>query len=73
MGTETLLRLIGDLPTETPLAFEPAFGWGWLVQLLEEYGFDRTWCPAAVQGHHLSVAAEQLGRRRDPDSVAAGG
>jgi hypothetical protein len=22
------------------VAFEAAFGWGWLVQLLEDYGFD---------------------------------
>ena len=23
-----------------PVAFEAAFGWGWLVQLLEDYGFE---------------------------------
>jgi hypothetical protein len=34
------LRLIGDLPAGTPVAFEAAFGWGWLVRLLEDYGFD---------------------------------
>jgi transposase len=39
-GTEPLLRLIGDLPSGTPVAFEATFGWGWLVQLLEDYGFD---------------------------------
>src|SRR5579859_5237644 len=39
-GAEPLLRLIGDLPSGTPVAFEAAFGWGWLVQLLEDYGFD---------------------------------
>jgi transposase len=39
-GTEPLLRLIGDLPAGTPVAFEAAFGWGWLVQLLEDYGFE---------------------------------
>src|SRR6266702_541439 len=39
-GTETLLRLIGDLPAGTPVAFEAAFGWGWLLRLLEDYGFD---------------------------------
>ncbi|MGH3177110.1 MAG: hypothetical protein ACRDPF_24980 [Streptosporangiaceae bacterium] len=33
-----MLRLIGDLPSGTPVAFEAAFGWGWLVQLLEDYG-----------------------------------
>ena len=39
-GTEPLLRLIGDLPAGTPVAFEAAFGWGWLVRLLEDYGFE---------------------------------
>ena len=39
-GTEPLLRLIGDLPARTPVAFEAAFGWGWLLRLLEDYGFD---------------------------------
>ncbi len=38
-GTEPILRLIGDL-AGTPVAFEAAYGWGWLVQLLEDYGFD---------------------------------
>ena len=39
-GTETLLRLIGDLPARTPVAFEAAFGWSWLAELLEDYGFE---------------------------------
>jgi hypothetical protein len=39
-GIEPILRLIGDLPAGTPVAFEAAFGWGWLVRLLEDYGFD---------------------------------
>jgi len=39
-GTEPILRLIGDLPAGTPVAFEAAFGWGWLLRLLEDYGFD---------------------------------
>ena len=39
-GTEPLLRLIGDLPGGTPVAFEAAFGWGWLAQLLEDDGFE---------------------------------
>src|ERR1700746_1493035 len=38
-GSEAMLRLIGDLPAGTPAAFEAAFGWGWLVELLEGYGF----------------------------------
>ena len=39
-GTEPILRLIGDLPAGTPVAFEAAFGWSWLADLLEDYGFD---------------------------------
>jgi hypothetical protein len=38
-GSEPVLRLIGDLPVGTPAAFEAASGWGWLVGLLEDYGF----------------------------------
>ncbi len=39
-GSEPMLRLIGGLPAGTPVAFEAACGWGWLVGLLEDYGFD---------------------------------
>lgn len=39
-GIETVLRVIGDLPIRTPVAFEAAFGWGWLVELLDDYGFE---------------------------------
>src|SRR6266851_10498394 len=38
-GQEPILRLIGGLPAGTPVAFEAAYGWGWLVELLEDYGF----------------------------------
>ena len=39
-GSEPFLRLIGDLPAGTPVAFEAAFGWSWLAELLEDYAFD---------------------------------
>ena len=39
-GSEPMLRLIGGLLPGTPVAFEAAFGWGWLARLLEDYGFD---------------------------------
>src|SRR5205823_3248936 len=39
-GAEPVLKLIGGLPAGTPVAFEAAFGWGWLVELLEDYGFE---------------------------------
>jgi hypothetical protein len=34
-GAEPILSVIGDLPIGTPVAFEAAFGWGWLVELLD--------------------------------------
>ena len=69
-GSEPMLRLIGDLPSGTPVAFEAAFGWGWLVQLLEDYGFE----PHMV--HPLrckAIASARLkndkGRCRDPGAL----
>jgi Transposase len=38
-GVQPVLKLIGGLPAGTPVAFEAAYGWGWLVELLEDYGF----------------------------------
>jgi transposase len=38
-GTEPILKLIGGLPAGTQAASGAAFGWGWLVELLEGYGF----------------------------------
>ena len=71
-GVEPILRLIGDLPSGTPVAFEAAFGWGWLVRLLEDYGFD----PHLV--HPLrckAIASARLkndkGRRRHLGAAAA--
>ena len=73
-GSEPMLRLIGDLPAGTPVAFEAAFGWGWLAQLLEDYGFE------AHLVHPLrckAIASARLkndkGRRRHPGAVAARG
>jgi len=60
-GSEPMLRLIGDLPSGTPVAFEAAFGWGRLVQVLEDYGFEAPGAPAAVQGHRLGAAEERQG------------
>src|SRR5580765_2033037 len=72
-GTEPILRLIGDLPSGTPVAFEAAFGWGWLLRLLEDYGFE------AHLVHPLrckAIASARLkndkGRRRDFGAAAAG-
>ena len=73
-GSEPMLRLIGDLPPGTPVAFEAAFGWGWLAALLEDYGFE------AHLVHPLrckAIASARLkndkGRRRDASPAAARG
>ena len=73
-GSEPMLRLIGDLPAGTPVAFEAAFGWGWLAGLLEDYGFE------AHLVHPLrckAIASARLkndkGRRGDPGAAAARG
>jgi hypothetical protein len=71
-GTEPILRLIGDLPPGTPVAFEAAFGWSWLARLLEDYSFE------AHLVHPLrckAIASARLknakGRRRDLGPTAA--
>jgi transposase len=71
-GSTPFLRLIGDLPSGTPVAFEAAFGWSWLAELLEDYGFD------AHLVHPLrckAIASARLkndkGRRRHLGAVAA--
>ena len=59
-GSEPMLRLIGDLPSRTPVAFEAAFGWGWLVQLPKDYGSGPHLVhPAAVQGDRLGGSEER--------------
>jgi transposase len=35
-----LVPILGALPPRTPVAFEAAYGWGWLVELLEELGLE---------------------------------
>src|SRR5215475_738370 len=73
-GVEPILGVIGGLPPGTPAAFEAAFGWGWLVELLEDYGF----APHLV--HPLqckAIASARLkndkGRRGDLGAAAARG
>ena len=39
-GVKPVLSVIGGLPAGTPAAYEAAFGWGWLLELLESYGFE---------------------------------
>ena len=39
-GAEPILTVIGGLPPGTAAAFEACYGTSWLVELLEDYGFD---------------------------------
>jgi transposase len=39
-GVKPILSVIGGLPAGTKAAFEAAFGWGWLLELLEDYGVE---------------------------------
>jgi len=39
-GVKPVLSVIGGLPAGTPTAYEAAFGWGWLLERLEDYGFE---------------------------------
>ena len=39
-GAEPILKVIGGLPPGTLAAFEAAYDTSWLVELLEDYGFD---------------------------------
>jgi hypothetical protein len=59
-GSEPMLRLIGDLPSGTPVAFEAAFGWGLAGRSaggLRVRGAPGA--PAAVQGDRLGAAEER--------------
>ena len=64
-GSEPFLRLIGDLPAGTPVAFEAAFGWSWLADLLEDYGFE------AHMVHPLRCKAIAPARLKNDEGGAA--
>ena len=73
-GSEPMLRLIGDLPSGTPVAFEAAFGWGWLAGLLEDYGFEAHLVhPLRCKAMASARLKNDKGRRGDPGEAAARG
>ena len=73
-GSEPMLRLTGDLPSGTPVAFEAAFGWGWLARLLEDYGFDPHLVhPLRCQAIASAPLKNDKGRRCDLGPAAARG
>ena len=71
-GSGPFLRLIGDLPAGTPVAFGAAFGWSWLADLLEDYGFDRHLVhPLRCKAIASARLKNDKGRRGDPGAAAA--
>jgi hypothetical protein len=68
-GAEPILKVIGGLPPGTPAAFEAAHGTSWLVELLEDYGFD----PHLVHPSRCKAIASSggtAGRLADADADA---
>ena len=68
-----LVPILGALPPGTPVAFEAAYGWGWLVELLEELELE----PHLVHPSRCKAIAsarlqERQGRCGHPGPTAAG-
>ena len=68
-----LVPVLGVLPPGTPVAFEAAYGWGWLVELLEELELE----PHLVHPSRCKAIAsarlqERQGRCGHPGPAAAG-
>jgi hypothetical protein len=56
-GVEPILKVIGDLPTGTPAAFEAAFGTGWLAGAARGLRLRAApGPPVAVQGDRFGAA-----------------
>ena len=73
-GSEPMLRLIGDLPSGTPVASGAAFGWGWLAALLEDYGFEAHLVhPLRCKAIASARGEERQGPARRSCAAAAGG
>jgi transposase len=68
-----LIPVLGALPPGTPVAFEAAYGWGWLVDLLEELELEPHLVhPSRSQGDRLGQVEERQGRCGHPGPAAAG-
>jgi hypothetical protein len=62
-----LVPILGALPPGTPVAFEAAYGWGWLVELLEELELEPHLVhPSRSQGDRLRQAAGTTRSTRPP-------
>jgi hypothetical protein len=64
-----VLRVIGGLPAGTPAAFDAAFGTGWLMELLEDYGF----APHLVHSQRCKAIASARLKNDQVDAARPGG
>jgi transposase len=69
-----LVPILGALPPGTPVGFEAAYGWGWLVELLEELELEphlvhpsRCKAIASARLKHDKVDAATLAQRLRAD------
>jgi transposase len=68
-----LVPILGQLEPGTPVAFEAAYGWGWLVDLLGELDLEPHLVhPSRSHGDRLSPAQRRQGRCADPGAPATG-
>jgi hypothetical protein len=69
-----LVPILGGLPPGTPVAFEAAYGWGWLVELLEELELEPHLVhPSRSQGDRLGPVAGTTRSMRPPWPLAPRG
>jgi hypothetical protein len=67
-----LAPVLGQLASGTPVAFEAAYGWGWLVDLLEELDLQPHLVhPSRCHGDRLGPAQRRPGRCPHPGPPAA--
>jgi hypothetical protein len=55
-----LMPVLATLDPETPVAFESAYGWGWVAELLDDLGLE----PHLAHGQDRSLEMDPPGLRR---------
>jgi transposase len=67
-----LMPVLGRLEPGTPVAFEAAYGWGWLVDLLEDLELEPHLVhPSRCKPGRLGPTEERQDRRAHPGPAAA--
>ena len=67
-----LTAILGVLPPGTPVAFEAAYGWGWLADLLDDLKLEPHLVhPSRCKAIASAQLQERQGRRGDAGAAAA--